>query len=132
MKKQILFIEDDEEMLEEIKEILENFGYETHSALNGLKAKKILENKKNFDLILLDLKIPELDGFELIKIIKNKKIKSKIIVLSSSQFSFTSDEMKKNLNITNDDKEKLLNNVDFILKKPIKIDILLNKIQQLI
>lgn len=132
MNKKILIIEDDEEMAEEINEILKDYDYKIYTVKDGIKAKKYLTGDKYFSLILLDLKIPEIDGFEILKLIKDNKIHSKIVVFSSSLIANSSDEVKINLHIKDKNKENLLNGVDFILKKPVRMDVLLNKIQELI
>lgn len=65
----ILVVEDNEEMLSFIaKQLRKKFGVE--KALNGVEALKILEEKM-IDLVLSDIMMPEMDGFELCKNIKN-------------------------------------------------------------
>lgn len=57
-----------------------NIAYE---AENGKKALKILEENDDIDIIITDLNMPIMDGIDLIKNIKDKKLNQKIIVLSS-------------------------------------------------
>jgi two-component system, OmpR family, response regulator VicR len=67
--KQILAVDDDIEFLEELKTALKSAGFETDFALNGFEAgRKIYTNKPS--LILLDFKMPGLDGFEVCKILQ--------------------------------------------------------------
>jgi len=63
--RRILVVEDDESIRLSIDNVLVKTGYETDLAANGLEALKILsENQDLPDLILLDLMMPEMNGFE--------------------------------------------------------------------
>lgn len=78
--KQVLVVEDDEFSAELLTEILENMGVKSLIAENGEEAIKICENDSNYiDLILMDLKMPEMDGFDATKLIKEKWPHMKII-----------------------------------------------------
>ena len=68
--KTILVVDDDEIMRNGIKRILESENYKVILAHDGLELAKILESTR-LDLILLDVNLPWVDGFELCKIIKN-------------------------------------------------------------
>lgn len=68
-KTVILAVDDEEDILELIKMVLEEAGYVMLTALSGHEALQILYRSKP-DLILLDIMMPELDGMELIKILK--------------------------------------------------------------
>ena len=67
MAKTILTIEDDNFLqgLEATK--LKKEGYDVLGASNSVEAFKIIEEKKNIDLILLDLLLPEVDGFMILE-----------------------------------------------------------------
>lgn len=68
----ILIVDDAVFNIKIVTHILERAGYEIHSANSGVKA--IMEVKKNkFDLILLDVVMPEIDGYEVNKILKHNK-----------------------------------------------------------
>ena len=69
-RKRILCIEDEADMLEMVRFRLEHEGYEVISAING---KEGLDKayKDNPDLILLDLMLPEKDGYEVCRILKS-------------------------------------------------------------
>ena len=68
-KKKILLVEDDEYVLGSIKILLNKEGYEVNTALNGLEALG-LYRKDSYDLVIADLKMPQMDGFELLKQLK--------------------------------------------------------------
>ncbi|GIO59851.1 response regulator transcription factor [Paenibacillus cineris] len=69
MTKKILIIEDDIHISKIIKMNLNLVNYDTTEVYDGLAAIEILKREK-FDLILLDVMIPHLDGFELMERIK--------------------------------------------------------------
>lgn len=83
-KPKILIIEDDGFLLQMYSEKLDIEGYEVSSALDGAKGLKMALSQKP-DLIILDLKLPELDGFQILeRIRKDKKTKTiPVIVLTN-------------------------------------------------
>lgn len=80
--KEILVVEDDELIRGFQKNKLEKAGYEVDEAQNGLEAwNKIKDNR--YILILIDIFLPKMDGFQLLKNIRSQEIPAKTIVLSS-------------------------------------------------
>lgn len=65
----IMVIDDEEDIIDLVKMLLEEAGYQVFTALSGHEALQILYRIKP-DLILLDIMMPGLDGMELIKILK--------------------------------------------------------------
>ena len=84
MKKHILLIEDDELLRENIALILESEGYRTSKAVNGTDAVREIRKRK-FDMILCDIMIPGLDGYGVLKTIKelNKKHTAPFIFITA-------------------------------------------------
>lgn len=81
MKNSILIVEDDQNILQELNKNLKDEGYDVHPADNGRTALNLW--KKNiYDLVLLDLRIPEIDGRDLIDKIKSRQPYTQIIILS--------------------------------------------------
>ena len=78
----ILIIDDNPKLLQDA---LPMYGYEVEVATDGLLGLKVLDEDDNFDLILLDVVMPKLDGWETLKSIrKNDKVsKIPIIMLTS-------------------------------------------------
>lgn len=62
--KKILLVEDDRKYRNVLETTLSDVGYEVTEAVDGEQALKILTNK-DFDLILLDLLLPKINGLEL-------------------------------------------------------------------
>lgn len=69
--EKILIVEDDSTISDLIKLNLKVANYETKQVYNGIQALEIIE-KEEFDLILLDVMLPKLDGFSVIEKIKYK------------------------------------------------------------
>lgn len=68
----ILIVEDDSDLSELIKIQLTDNDYKVDQALNGRVAlQKALENE--YSLIILDIMLPEVDGFEICKMVRKKK-----------------------------------------------------------
>ncbi len=83
-KKRVLVVEDSITSRVLLKNVLEGAGYEVTTAINGAEAWKIL-GKEKFDLIVSDVEMPEMNGFELTKKVrKNEKLKSVPLILLTS------------------------------------------------
>lgn len=83
MNKKILIVDDDLEILKSIGDMLEDEGYEVETASTGHQALKILkENPEKFDLVVLDILLPDTDGIRLLKIIKSG-IKPPFVIMYS-------------------------------------------------
>jgi len=68
-KKSILIVDDDEAILKSFKEILELEGYDVDTAENGKKAIE-KSNAKFYNLALIDIRLPDMEGTELLTAIK--------------------------------------------------------------
>lgn len=72
VKGTILISEDNPTNMKLIRDLLVFYGYEVIEAYDGKTTlEKIKENKDKIDLILMDLQLPDLDGLEIIKIVKS-------------------------------------------------------------
>jgi DNA-binding response OmpR family regulator len=78
--KKILIIEDESALQKTLGEVLSQQGYEVLSALNGEIGLKLAQSKKP-DLILLDLILPKIHGFDVLKKIKDNPETKKIPVI---------------------------------------------------
>ena len=77
----VLLVEDDLEMQKLIKEYLFNYGYDVSAIDKPKEALKILK-EESFDIVILDLMLPQMDGFDLCKEIK-KSVDIPIIISSA-------------------------------------------------
>ncbi|MCX6695530.1 MAG: response regulator [Candidatus Altiarchaeota archaeon] len=79
----ILVVDDEPEMIDILKLILEDAGHKVYSANNGQECLNTAEKEK-FDLIFMDIRMPRMDGWETLRRLKEKKLLkgSKVIVLT--------------------------------------------------
>jgi CheY-like chemotaxis protein len=102
MAKKILIVDDDFKDLSLMKSVLEHEGYEVLGATNGARAMDLLDKK--FDLILIDIEMPTLSGYDLMRLIRERiNGKSKLVYVSIVQ--------KKSVDMSN---------VDGFIQKPFK------------
>lgn len=78
----ILVIEDEAKIADVLKRGLESAGFAVDIAETGEAALEVLHGT-TFDLIILDLVLPDIDGFELLKKLRNRRITSPVLILSA-------------------------------------------------
>lgn len=84
-REKILIVDDEEHIVELLDFNLKNAGYETFIAVDGIEAVKIAKEEKP-NLILLDLMIPGMDGFDVCKEIKkDKDMKNTSIIMLTAK-----------------------------------------------
>lgn len=80
MKKRVLVVDDEQDVLESVKMLLANAGYDVTAANSGREALKMMQKNK-FDLVLLDILMPGMAGNKVAeKIRKNPKTKNQKII----------------------------------------------------
>src|SRR5215216_2419065 len=82
----ILLVEDEENLHEALKLNLELEGYQVTSAYDGINAMKAVQNEY-FDLIIMDVMIPEIDGFNVTQTIRLTNTEVPILILSAKDSS---------------------------------------------
>ncbi len=80
MSQKILLIEDDSHIAKLIKYNLEKAGYECFSVITGEDGLEVLD-REDIDLIILDIMLPKMDGFETCKLIKQEKSSAAIPII---------------------------------------------------
>ena len=81
-KLKILIVDDEKSIGDLLSEILHHEGYSIFSIMNGSDALKLIE-KEQFDLVLLDLKLPDMDGITVLKKIKNINADIAVVMISA-------------------------------------------------
>ena len=118
IKKSILLVEDEENLHEALRLNLELEGYEVSSAYDGSKALKAIE-EEYFDLIILDVMLPGLDGINVVETIRVQQNDVPVLMLSAKD--------------TGADRVLgLKKGADDYLTKPFNLEELLLRIQNLI
>jgi DNA-binding NtrC family response regulator len=81
-KPKILVVDDEESPRTVLKVELLNEGYEVRTAADGDEAVATIQ-KEEFDLVLLDIKMPRMNGFDVLKIIKEKHPNTRVVMMTS-------------------------------------------------
>jgi DNA-binding response OmpR family regulator len=127
--KRILMIDDDEEMCEELSQILRDEGYSVAIAFDGLTGSELLL-RNEYDLVILDIKMPGINGVEILKMAKDKKLKGKILVVTGS---FLVNKLLKEGNVPEEGESvALLKLADCLMSKPFDIPTLLERVNELL
>ncbi len=86
MRRKILIVDDDTDLVELLRFNLKNAGFSIGTALNGLEALKKARSIVP-DLIVLDVMMPELDGFSVCEILRRDKVTASIPILMLTALS---------------------------------------------
>ncbi|GAB3065121.1 response regulator transcription factor [Virgibacillus ainsalahensis] len=87
MKKKILVVDDEQSIVTLLKFNVEKAGFLTDVAYDGLEAVNKAQNNE-YDLIILDLMLPEMDGMEVCKHLRSNKIETPILMLTAKDDEF--------------------------------------------
>ena len=116
--KKILVVEDNENNMYLITFILQKAGYEIAKAETGEKGVKLAASEKP-DLILMDVKLPGIDGLEATKRIRKSKAGGKVPIIALTSYAMTGDREKF-----------LAGGCSAYIEKPINPDTILSQIKK--
>jgi len=119
-KEVVLIVDDDKDTLFTVGQIIESLGYDTLFAKDGLECLLLIENKSP-DLVLLDIMMPNMDGFETLKRIKQNIKFNKLPVIA-----LTAHAMMEEREII------IKNGFADLITKPIDITYLSTKVRQIL
>ena len=108
-RKTVLVVDDDRSIRESVAELLEFEGYEVYTAIHGQEALDWLQSNPPPRLVVLDLMMPVMDGWELLERLREADIQIPVIVTSA--------------NVTPDV------HADDVLEKPFQVDDLLDAVK---
>jgi CheY-like chemotaxis protein len=115
-KLKILIAEDDQNHIIYLKALLKNLDCELIQTTNGTETVERCRNNPDIDLILMDIKLPEMNGYEATR--KIREFNSKVPIIAQTAYALAGD------------REKALNaGCDEYVAKPIQKEELLNKIK---
>jgi len=117
-EKKILIVDDNKELCANLSDILEMEKYEVFTAYDGFQALEKTK-KESFDLVLMDIKMPAMNGVETFKKLKNIEPKTPVIMMTA----FAMDELVK---------DALREGAFGCIRKPIDFDKLFNLIEMAI
>ncbi len=115
--QKILVVDDDPDLLILVGQIIESAGYKVTAVKDGIEAIVRLSAEK-FDLVLSDIKMPNLDGLRLLEILKQKNIKVDVVFLTACD----TDDLEA--------RALALGALDYI-RKPIRKEILLLRLKNI-
>lgn len=118
MDEKILVVEDDRDIQEIVSEILKSEGYQVLTANNGLEGYNIYKSQK-IDLIILDVMMPQMDGFQMAKLVRQRDEKTPIIMLTALEEEY--DEIKG-----------FETGIDDYITKPFSFNILLKRVKAIL
>jgi len=110
-----LIVDDENEIVEFLDNFLKRFGIQSRKANNGKEALSCCEEFKP-DWLLLDIKMPDMDGFEVLKEIKKNQAEVRVIMITGRDDKDSQSKAKK------------LGACDYIVK-PLDLEELHSKIQ---
>jgi len=93
LPKKILVVDDNQDSRELVVKVLKNKGYEMVEAVDGEEAVERAVAEKP-DLILLDISIPKLNGYEVARILKNREEFKDIPIVALTAHAMKGDRMK--------------------------------------
>lgn len=80
----ILVVDDDDNTRLFLQAVLENDGYTVSTASNGKRALEVMD-REHIDLVVLDIMMPEMDGYEFTKIVRESQNNLPILMVSAKQ-----------------------------------------------
>jgi len=93
MTKRILVIEDTEDNRQIIRDLMTSAGYEMIEAVDGIEGVATAEREQP-DLILMDIQLPGIDGYETTRRIKAKQALNHIPVVAVTSYALSGDDVK--------------------------------------
>jgi len=117
MKKKILIVDDEAGIVQEIKEFLEEEGYEVHTSDSAKAGIKLIEEIRP-DVIMIDMKLPDASGTEVLRVCKERSPKTKTIMVTGYVDQNLIDEAE-------------LIGRDAFLQKPFNLEKILSEIERL-
>jgi len=118
-KTTILIIEDDESSRIYFKKVLEEMNWKVLEASGGKEGVDIFAHQEDIKVVLLDIRLPEISGFDILK--ELKKIRPEVPVIAQTAFAMSGDEEKC-----------LAAGFDDYLSKPVKKETLIQKLQRFV
>lgn len=107
--RSILIVDDEEEAIDVLSDYLQDLGYQTKTALNGEDAIAFLQ-KEHFDLMILDLRMPQLDGEGVLQMLPSIAPDTSVIIATGySDGGKTRTEMNEYI-------------FDYYIEKPVDLD----------
>lgn len=125
-KKNILVVDDFDDVRKSLVDILEDEGYSTTQASNGLQALEIL-SEKQIDLLVVDILMPEMGGIELASEVRKNYPEKRMILISGGGRRIHKGSATDHLSMATK-----VTGINDVLKKPFKPKEIFDLIEQLL
>ena len=79
----LLFVEDEEDLLQIIEDTLEKLNLNFLTATNGEEALTVLAQNSDIDFVITDINMPVMNGLDMIKLIREREIDVGIVIMSA-------------------------------------------------
>jgi two-component system cell cycle response regulator DivK len=93
MSKRVLVVEDHEENRRILRDLLTSAGYEIVEAVTGEEGVTLAESEHP-DLILMDIQLPGIDGYETTRLIKANPASRQIPIIAVTSYALSGDDVK--------------------------------------
>ena len=127
VKEEILIIDDDESMCDEVSETLRDEGYRVSISKNGLEGAALIATH-HYDVILLDIKLPGLSGYDILRELEGKMDGFRVIVITGQQVAAQLVSGEPSGDDLEEEQYRTLKLADGILSKPFDMSTLLHMI----
>ena len=117
-KRQLLVVDDSEAMQKLLSQALSLMGYDVTLSDNGIEASTLFVNG-SYDLVMTDLHMPLMNGWELSRIVKEQSPNTPVVVITGSCDDMLWEKLNMNL-------------VDAIIPKPFKLEEIKKAVQRLL
>jgi len=117
-ERKVLLIDDELDFLEAMSERMRNRGLNVATAASAKEAIQIAQ-RETYDVLVLDLNMPEMDGLEALKILKGNNPDIHVIILTG--YATVENGIRA-----------VLSGAEEILEKPSSMDVLIRKIEKLV
>ena len=124
----LLLIDDDEELCEELAEIFKSEGFEVDVAKDGLQGLRFMKDG-GYQIIILDLKLPGIDGFGVLQNVKQKANPPKVVIVSGRPMG---DTLIKESRFSQLEEDQILSLADVVINKPFKVEALIQNVKKLL
>ena len=119
MPKSVLIVDDEKLLVRTLSNALKEAGYKITVAGSAEQAEKHVFAEQPFELIILDNRLPKMSGIEVVKRVRERSVKSKLILMTAYETPEIKAEAKRL-------------KVDRYLKKPFDLTVLMEEIKNLI
>ena len=92
--KKVLIIDDDMRNLFALSKILRDRGIKVYKAQNGVKGLEMIDTEEGIDLVLMDIMMPEMDGYETTRAIRQKPQYMKLPIIALTAKAMKEDRDK--------------------------------------